>query len=64
MNKINWPQIGVFAGVVLADALGIPFAIAAIGGLTFLSGLIVATVMHETLPARRKAAISLEQVSS
>ncbi len=44
--------VGALLAGVLADALGIPFAIAAIGGLTFLSGLIVAGVMYETLPAR------------
>jgi hypothetical protein len=37
---------------LLADALGIPIAIAAIGGLTFLSGMVVAVVMYETLPKR------------
>ena len=47
--------VGALMAGVLADALGIPFAIATIGGLTFLSGLIVATVMYETLPARHTA---------
>jgi MFS family permease len=37
----------LFAGL-LADALGIPVAIAAVGGLTLLSGLVVAVVMQET----------------
>ena len=32
----------------LADGLGIPAAIAAVGGLTFLSGVVVAGVMLET----------------
>jgi MFS family permease len=41
--------IGALLAGVLADTLGIPAAIAAIGGLTFLSGLIVAGVMYETL---------------
>ena len=50
--------VGALLAGVLADALGIPFAIATIGGLTFLSGLIVAGVMYETLPARRSTTIS------
>ncbi|HEX9922624.1 MAG TPA: MFS transporter [Anaerolineae bacterium] len=56
--------VGALLAGVLADALGIPFAIAAIGGLTFVSGLIVATVMYETLPTRRTTRLSgaLEQV--
>ena len=55
--------VGALLAGVLADALGISFAIATIGGLTFLSGLIVAGVMYETLPARRTAVSSdqLEQ---
>ena len=55
--------VGALLAGVLADALVIPFAIAAIGGLTFVSGLIVATVMYETLPARRATKLpdALEQ---
>ncbi|MBI4521286.1 MAG: MFS transporter [Gemmatimonadetes bacterium] len=41
---------GVTAGVV-ADILGLSAAIAAIGGLTMLSGFVVATTMYETLPS-------------
>jgi MFS family permease len=41
--------VGALTAGVLADALGISVAISAIGGLTFLSGIIVATVMYETL---------------
>ncbi len=37
---------------LLAGALGIPVAIAVIAGLTFLSGVVVAGVMYETLPNR------------
>jgi MFS family permease len=44
--------IGALLAGLLADTLGIPVAIAAIGGLTFLSGLVVAGVMYETLPKR------------
>lgn len=45
--------VGALAAGLLADATSIPVAIAAIGGLTFLSGSLVAGVMYETLPARR-----------
>jgi len=40
--------IGALLSGLLADAFGIPVAIAAIGALTFLSGVIVAGVMYET----------------
>ena len=46
--------VGALLAGVLADLMGTSFAIATIGGLTFLSGLIVATVMYETLPADRR----------
>jgi MFS family permease len=42
---------GLMAGVI-ADALGIPAAIAVIGGLTLFSSLIVVGVMQETLPEK------------
>jgi len=45
--------VGALAAGLLADAFNIPIAIATIGGLTFLSGVIIAAVMYETLPARR-----------
>jgi MFS family permease len=41
--------VGALMAGLLADALGIPAAIAAIGGLTLLSGFVVAEVMRETL---------------
>jgi len=41
---------GILAGL-LADLFNIPVAIAVIGGLTLLSGVIVATVMAETAPS-------------
>jgi len=44
--------VGALASGILADALGMEVAIAAIGALTFLSGIIVATTMRETLPRR------------
>lgn len=47
--------LGALLAGLLADLLGIPVAIGAIGALTFLSGIIVAVIMYETLPARRKA---------
>ena len=42
--------VGALAAGVLADAFGMSLAIAAIGVLTALSGLIVAIRMPETLP--------------
>jgi MFS family permease len=47
--------VGAILAGLLADAFSIPIAIAVIGGLTFLSGVIVAGVMYETLPAHRMA---------
>ncbi len=41
--------VGALLAGLLADALGISTAIAAIGGLTLLSGFVVAGVMRETL---------------
>jgi MFS family permease len=43
---------GLLAGI-LADLLGISWAIGVVGGLTLLSGIIVAFQMRETLPAKR-----------
>ena len=40
--------VGALLAGSLADVLGLPWAIGAIGGLTFLSGVIAATVMYET----------------
>jgi MFS family permease len=40
--------VGALLAGSLADVLGVRWAIGAIGGLTFLSGVIVATVMYET----------------
>ena len=45
--------VGALLSGVLADALGMSWAIGAIGGLTALSGLVVAGVMYETLPRRQ-----------
>jgi MFS family permease len=46
--------VGALMAGLLADTLGLAVAIAAIGGLTFVSGVVVAGVMVETLPARRR----------
>jgi MFS family permease len=54
--------VGALLSGVLADAFGIPIAIAAIGALTFLSGVIVAGVMYETLASRRVTASIQEPV--
>ncbi|MFQ5794990.1 MAG: MFS transporter [Candidatus Bipolaricaulia bacterium] len=45
--------VGALTAGLLADALGIPAAIATVGALTLVSGVIVARTMYETLPARR-----------
>jgi MFS family permease len=45
--------VGALLSGILADALGIPFAMLAIAVLTFISGVVVAAVMYETLPSRR-----------
>ena len=42
--------IGAIAAGLLADTVTIPFAIGAIASLTFVSGVVVARVMYETLP--------------
>lgn len=46
---------GILAGT-LADLFNMPVDIMAIAGLTFFSGLVVAGLMQETLPARQNAA--------
>jgi MFS family permease len=45
--------VGALLAGVVADALGLIWAIGAVAGLTLLSGFVVAIVMYETLPARR-----------
>jgi MFS family permease len=44
----------VLAGVI-ADALGLRWAITSIGALTVLSGLVALVIMRETLPSRKPA---------
>jgi MFS family permease len=48
--------IGALLSGLLADALGMSWAIVAIAGVTALSGFVVAGVMYETLPGRRQTA--------
>jgi MFS family permease len=45
--------IGAIMAGLLADAFSMPVAIGAIAAVTFVSGLVVAGVMYETLPDRR-----------
>ena len=53
-----WRDLGYAIGAIVAgtvaDAFGIPAAIGAVGGLTAVSGVVVALAMYETLPARRR----------
>ncbi|MBI2912113.1 MAG: MFS transporter [Chloroflexi bacterium] len=50
--------VGALSAGLLADLLGAPWAIAAIGVLTFVSGGLVLGRMYETLPLRRAPARS------
>ncbi|HEY4383311.1 MAG TPA: hypothetical protein VGN34_02390, partial [Ktedonobacteraceae bacterium] len=52
---------GLLAGI-LADRLGIPWAIGVVGTLTLLSGIIVALRMRETFPTKQNA-LSSETLS-
>jgi MFS family permease len=51
-----WRDGGYAVGAVLAgavaDLVGLPFAIGAVGALTFASGAVVLIMMYETLPGR------------
>jgi MFS family permease len=47
--------VGALTAGLLADLFDLPTAIAAIAGLTLLSGVVVARVMAETLPARQRS---------
>jgi len=44
--------LGAAVAGALADSFGMTLAIAGIGALTLLSGVVVSLVMHETLPAK------------
>jgi hypothetical protein len=48
--------LGALLAGVLADLLGIPWAIVGIALLTFASGVVVLVRMYETLPAKRGGA--------
>jgi MFS family permease len=48
--------IGALLAGIIADLLGLSWAIGAVGVLTLLSSVVVATVMTETLAARRSTA--------
>jgi MFS family permease len=53
--------VGALLAGILADLLGVSWAIAAIAGLTFASGVIVLGRMYETLPAKRASVVPAEQ---
>jgi MFS family permease len=53
--------VGALASGFLADLLGMNAAIAAIGVLTLLSGVVVTAVMRETLPGLIPAIIPMEE---
>lgn len=59
-----WRDAGYVAGALLAgivaDLLGLRWAIAVVGGITFVSGIVVAVVMTETLPARHPSPTGLD----
>jgi MFS family permease len=50
----------LIAGIV-ADLLGVPWAIAGIAALTFASGLVVLARMYETLPRKRLENVAVER---
>ena len=62
-----WRDMGYAAGAllagVLADRAGVRLAIGAVGGVTFVSGLVVAAVMYETLPRRRASTLAAEEAA-
>ena len=51
--------VGALLAGVIADLLGIPWAIGVVGALTFLSGVLVAGLMRETLAAKATPTRSL-----
>jgi MFS family permease len=55
--------VGALASGLLADAWGIPIAIAAVAALTFVSGVLVAAVMYETLPTRRGVSPNISEAN-
>lgn len=53
--------LGALLAGALADLLGVSWAIAGIGALTFASGVVVLGRMYETLPAARSGPVSFAQ---
>jgi MFS family permease len=53
--------IGALIAGVVADLLGVPWAIAGIAALTFASGLVVLARMYETLPRKRLGNVVVER---
>jgi len=53
--------LGALLAGALADLLGISWAIAGVGALTFASGVVVLGRMYETLPARHSGPVSSTQ---
>ena len=56
--------IGALLAGIIADLLSIPWAIGVVGALTFLSGVVVAMVMRETLPGHHRSASVLTITSA
>jgi MFS family permease len=56
--------IGALLAGVVADLLGVAWAIGGIAALTFASGLVALTRMYETLPAARHADVANDMVLS
>jgi MFS family permease len=54
--------IGALIAGVVADLLGVPWAIAGIAALTFASGLVVLIRMYETLPSARHVDLENDMV--
>jgi MFS family permease len=53
--------IGALIAGIVADLLGVPWAIAGIAALTFASGLVVLARMYETLPRKRLEDVVVER---
>jgi MFS family permease len=56
--------VGALLAGIIADLLSIPWAIGVVGALTFLSGVVVAMVMRETLPDDHRRASVLTATSA
>lgn len=56
--------VGALLSGVLADALGLGWAIGAIGGLTAISGFVVAGVMYETLADKQQVVTALDKIKA